>query len=472
MRVEAAVRRSAAAPDGAAADRVGQLLSWLDLPGPRDTTHPSADRFSADFGAGAYRRALAQRAASPAPFAVCVQLPVCEPAGDGAALGKTVTRPQAGAVGDARRGGGAYLDALQRELALHLELLGPGRPVSQLHLGGGSSNGLNHGELDRLMGLLREAFSPHPGAELSTEVDPRAVDETRLRHLAALGFRRLSFGVQDLDRETQETVQSLMPAARAAGFSAINANLSYGLPRQTAASFARTVAQIGELRPDRIALHAQAQLPQRLEPRRGSQAHELPASGERVHMLRAAISGLQGMGYAHIGMDEFALPGDALARARHEGRLHRNFLGYGTHPDGDLIGLGVSAIGRVGHCHSQNLRTLQGYMEALAQDRFPVERGLEVEAEDLLRRSVVMGLMCRGRVEFDEVEAAHGVRFAEHFRTELERLRPFESKLLLELQPRALQLTPLGWYFLRAIARVFDRHQPFDAPRERHARTG
>ena len=265
-----------------------------------------------------------------------------------------------------------------------------------------------------------------------------------------------------------EAVATLIQQAREIGFKSINADLIYGLPRQTPATFARTVAQMGALRPDRIALYAYAHLPQRFKPQRRIHAHELPPAGERVHMLRAAISGFQGLGYTHIGMDHFALPDDPLAVAKREGHLHRNFQGYSTQADCDLIGLGVSAIGKIGRCYSQNDKTLPSYYEAIGRSQLAAVRGLELEPEDLLRRDVMMALMCQGRVGFDEIERAHAVHMRKSFAGEIERLRPLEAQGLVAIEPAAIQVTPLGWYFVRAIAMVFDRYLPVDIQREAH----
>jgi len=458
--------------DSLTADRVSQLLSRLDLPGPRYTSYPTADRFGDSFDSASYQCALQQRARDTAsgvaaPLSIYVHIPFCESICYYCACNKVVTR-QHGRAGD-------YLQALQREIDLHVAVLGRGQPLTQLHLGGGSPTFLDDGELEQLMAALRSAFHIAPDAELSIEVDPRTVDAQRLWHLAALGFNRLSFGVQDFDPEVQkavhreqpfEAVEALMRVAREIGFESINADLIYGLPRQTPATFLHTIAQMGALRPDRIALYAYAHLPERFKPQRRIHAHELPAAGDRVHMLRAAISGFQGLGYTHIGMDHFALPGDPLAVARREGRLHRNFQGYSTQADSDLIGLGVSAIGKIGRCYSQNDKTLSSYCEAIDQARFASERGLELSDDDVLRREVIMALMCQGRVEFDAIERACAVRVREYFAPELERLRPFQAQGLVGLEPTAIQVTPLGWYFVRAVAMVFDRYLATEAGRD------
>ena len=459
-----------------AADPVSQLLTRLDVPGPRYTSYPTADRFVDSFGPADYRAALEQRARDVAqgaapPLSVYVHVPFCESVCYYCACNKIVTRQHSRAA--------PYLHALEREVRLHTDVLGRGQPISQLHFGGGSPTFLSDDELRELMAMLRSAFDIAAGAEMSIEVDPRTVDAARLGAIAAMGFNRLSFGVQDIDPDVQkaihreqpfELVRSLMREARSLGFDSINVDLIYGLPLQTPTTFAHTVAQIGSLRPDRIALYAYAHLPQRFMPQRRIHAHELPAAGDRVHMLRTAISGFQGLGYAHIGMDHFALPDDPLAVAKRQGRMHRNFQGYSTQADSDLIALGVSGIGRIGRCYSQNDKSMVTWAESVEQGQFATVRGMQVSDEDLLRRDVIMGLMCQGRVAHADIEAAHGVCFSEHFQSELERLRPFEQQQLVTIDAKAVQITPLGWYFVRAIAMVFDDRLRQDVARERYSR--
>ncbi len=458
--------------DTLAADRVSQLLSRLDVPGPRYNSYPTADRFADTFDAASYRRALQQRAGDTvvgvaAPLSIYVHIPFCESICCHCGRNKVVTHQHERTV--------EYLPALQHEIDLHVAVLGRGPPLTQLHLGGGSPTFLDDEELDQLVAAVRLAFHIAPDAELSIKVDPRTVDANRLRHLAALGFNRLSFSVEDFDPEVQkavnceqsyEAVEALMRVARETGFESIHADLVYGLPRQTPVTFSHTIAQIGALRPDRIALHAYAPLPQRFKPQRRISAHELPAAGERVHMLRAAISGLQGLGYTHIGMDCFALSGDPLEVAKREGRLHRNFQGYSTQADGDLIGLGVSAIGKIGRCYNQNDKKLSSYYDAIGQSRFATVRGLELSDDDLLRREMIMALMCQGRVDFDAIERAYPVRVHECFASEMERLRTLQAEGLVDLEPSGIQVTPLGWYFVRAIVMVFDSHLAPEARRD------
>ena len=386
-------------------------LRSLDVPGPRYTSYPTADRFVEAFGPAEYRQALRQRAEGAVvggapPLSLYVHIPFCDSLCYYCACNKIITKHHDRAAG--------YLELLAREIELHVQELGRGQGLSQLHLGGGTPTFLSDEELAQLMGLVRGAFRILPQCEVSIEVDPRTATRQRLRHLAEIGFNSVSFGVQDFDADVQsavhrvqsyDSVQELVHEARALKFESINADLIYGLPRQTPESFSRTIAQVCALRPTRIALYAYAHLPQRFKPQRRIAEAELPTGEQRVQMLGNALAGFVASGYVYIGMDHFALPDDALAVAKRQGRLHRNFQGYTTQPDCDLIGLGVSAIGRVGATYSQNAKTLSEYEDALAQNELPVVRGLALTRDDLLRRSVIMGLMCQGRVEYESVRS-------------------------------------------------------------------
>jgi oxygen-independent coproporphyrinogen-3 oxidase len=329
------------------------------------------------------------------------------------------------------------------------------------------------------MRTVRSAFRLDPEAEVSIEVDPRTVTPQRLAHFRALGFNRLSFGVQDFDPDVQKAVhreqsfamvRDLMRSARELGYASINADLIYGLPRQTAESFARTVQQMGELRPDRIALYAYAHLPERFKPQRRISEAELPAPAQRIAMLGDAIAGFLSRGYTYIGMDHFALPEDSLAVAQREGRLHRNFQGYSTQPDCDLVALGVSAIGRIGPAYYQNAKTLPEYYESIAQRRLPVVRGYALDREDTLRRDVIMALMCQGRLDFEPVERTHGIRVKSYFERELAVLQGMATSGLVDVEERAVQVTTAGWFLVRAIAMVFDRHLQSAKERQRFSR--
>ncbi|CAM3720024.1 oxygen-independent coproporphyrinogen III oxidase [Roseateles saccharophilus] len=441
-----------------------------DVAGPRYTSYPTADRFVEAHQAPQHLQALAQRGAAQ-PLSVYVHIPFCEQLCYYCACNKVITRHHERAQ--------PYLAALEIEMDLVAAALGGHAPVSQLHLGGGSPTFLSDAELGTLMTALRQRFRLLPGAELSIEVDPRTVDAGRLAHLKTLGFNRLSFGVQDFDAAVQkavhrvqpiESVAALMRAARDLGFASISVDLIYGLPLQTPASFARTIAQVAELRPDRIAMYAYAHLPQRFKPQRRIVAELLPPAGDKLAMLSGAISALLGEGYAYIGMDHFALPDDPLAVAKRQGLLHRNFQGYSTQPDCDLVGLGVSAISRVGATFAQNAKALDEYQDLLHQRQLPVQRGLALTRDDLLRRAVIMALMCQGRLEFESIASSYLVDVPSYFAAEFERLGQLAAQGLVVLEPDAIQVTPLGWYFVRAVAMVFDRYLQADASRERFSK--
>jgi oxygen-independent coproporphyrinogen-3 oxidase len=352
--------------------------------------------------------------------------------------------------------------------------LGAGQSVSQLHLGGGTPTFLSDGELRELMAMLRRSFTFVPGGDYSIEVDPRTVDATRLATLAELGFNRLSFGVQDFDPAVQkaihrvqlaEQVVSLVETARSTGFESVNADLVYGLPRQTPESFDRTLAQVIDLRPERIVLYAYAHLPQRFKPQRRIMAAELPVARAKLAMLSRSLWALHEAGYVCLGMDHFALPEDPLAVAKRQGRLHRSFQGYSTEPDCDLIGLGLSATGRVGATYSQNAKTLEEYYDCLDQGRLPVVRGLALSRDDLVRRSVIMALMCQGQLEFESIDLAHLIDFKSYFATELATLRGMQAQGLVEVNDTSLQITAMGGYFVRGVAMVFDRYLQADRMR-------
>ena len=351
--------------------------------------------------------------------------------------------------------------------------------MSQLHLGGGSPTFLSDVELSDLLDMIKRHFNLTPGGEFSIEVDPRTVTPERLQHLYQLGFNRLSFGVQDFDPTVQKAVHRVQPAeqvfalvqaARDIGFESINVDLIYGLPKQTPESFRHTLEQIQQLRPDRIALYAYAHLPTRFKPQRRILSAELPSPSEKLSMLANSLAMLGDAGYDYVGMDHFALPDDALAVAKRQGRLHRNFQGYSTQPDCDLIALGVSAIGRIGATYSQNAKTLDEYYDALDQGRLPIVRGLALNRDDILRRSVIMAIMCQGELDFEAMGDAHLVDFKSHFARELERLGEMVAMGLVRLSDSSLEVTEQGWYFVRAIAMTFDKYLQSDQDRARFSK--
>ncbi|WP_374657287.1 oxygen-independent coproporphyrinogen III oxidase [Inhella sp.] len=450
------------------------LLDRLGAAGPRYTSYPTADRFVEAHGPEQHQQALAQRAQGPgraAPLSVYVHVPFCESLCYYCACNKIVTKHHERAKD--------YLRLLDLEIDLWGRHLG-GRPaVSQLHLGGGTPTFLSDEEMEKLVGRLREAYEWMPGIEASIEIDPRTVTRARLQHLKALGFNRISYGVQDFDARVQqavhrvqpyEQVAQLMQDARDIGFASINVDLICGLPLQTKASFARTLEQVAGLRPDRIALYAYAHLPQRFKAQRRIHTAEIPSADVRLQLHADAIAAFLAAGYEHIGMDHFALPGDALAQAKRQGRLHRNFQGYTVQPDGDLIGLGVSSISRVGASYAQNAKTIEEYADALNQGQWPVQRGIALTRDDLVRRSAIMALMCQGRLDFEGLASAHLIDPRQYFAQELETLASQQAEGLVKVTEQAVEVTPLGWFFVRSVAAVFDRHLQQDRARERYSK--
>lgn len=450
-----------------------QLLRRFDVPGPRYTSYPTADRFVEAFGNDSYIQALGQRRAGSMalPLSLYVHIPFCESLCYYCACNKVITKHHSKSE--------EYLRYLSRELELQVEHFGRGHDVSQMHLGGGSPTFLSDVELSDLVDMIRRHFNLVAGGEFSIEVDPRTVTPERLQHLHRLGFNRLSFGVQDFDPTVQKAVHRVQPAeqvfalvqaAREIGFESINVDLIYGLPLQTPESFRHTLEQVKALRPDRIALYAYAHLPTRFKPQRRILSAELPSPAEKLTMLSNSLNILNDAGYDYVGMDHFALPEDALAVAKRQGRLHRNFQGYSTQPDCDLIALGVSAIGRIGATYSQNAKTLEEYYDALDQGRLPIVRGLALTRDDILRRAVIMAIMCQGQVDFEAMGNAHLIDFPSYFARELERLRDFESMGLLMVGEGSLEVTAQGWYFVRAIAMTFDKYLQGDQDRARFSK--
>lgn len=451
------------------------LIRRYDVSGPRYTSYPTADRFVEAFSEAEYTQALTLRkcglASKKLPLSLYVHIPFCESLCYYCACNKIITKHHDRAA--------KYLRYLTREVELHTSILGLGQPVSQLHLGGGTPTFLTDDELRESMAMLRRNFSFTPGGEYSIEVDPRTIDVNRLDTLAELGFNRLSFGVQDFDPAVQKAVHRLQPAeqvfalvkaARERNFDSINVDLIYGLPMQSPESFDRTLAQINELRPDRIALYAYAHLPERFKPQRRIDSLELPSATAKVSMLSHSMDALLNAGYVYVGMDHFALPNDSLTVAKRQGRLHRNFQGYSTQPDCDLIGLGVSSIGRIGATYSQNAKTLEDYYDHLDQGRFPVVRGIALSRDDLVRRTVIMALMCQGHVMFESIELAFLMDFRSYFASELEALHKLQEQGLVVVEPGGIQVTDMGWFFVRAVAMVFDKYLQTDRNRARFSK--
>ena len=452
------------------------LFDDVEASSPRYASYPTADRFVEAYRGDDYRLALTQRstcgaAGACAPLGIYIHLPFCQTVCHHCACRVIETRdPEMVSP---------YLDALEREMVLVADALGEPARVSHLQLGGGTPTFLSDAELARLMGSLHRHFKVLPDADLTIAVDPRTVTRQRLRHLASLGFQRLSVGVQELDPRVLQALNrnpaptplaALMDDARAIGFLSVNIDLVYGLPLQTVECFARTVGQVLALAPHRLGLHAYAHQPGRNRPQRQIDSDDLPGDPARLIMRAQAQRALQEHGYDHIGLDHYAQPQDALALARRQGRLHRNLQGYTAVAEPDLIGLGLSAVGRIGPGYVQNAPTLTAYSDLLLRGELPVVKGLSLNRDDLLRRSVIMALMCHGRVSFESIALAHLIDFRRYFANEIEQMELLADRGWLTLQPDAVVLTPQGEYAVRQVAAVFDRHLQADRARGRYSR--
>ena len=444
------------------------LIRKYDVSGPRYTSYPTADRFVEAFGEAQFGQWLTRRniGGISQPLSVYVHLPFCDTLCYYCACNKVVTRDRSQSA--------KYIKYLEKELALLEPLLGAERSICQLHWGGGTPTFLAREEMQALMDSLERRFTHAPGFECSIEVDPRRVAPGTAAFLAGLGFNRISLGMQDFDPQVQKAVHRLQTEeetrrvigeARASGFRSVSVDLIYGLPKQTLDGFNRTLDQVIALDPDRIALYSYAHLPKVFKPQRRIAQADMPAAETKLQILSLAIGRLTRAGYLYIGMDHFARPDDELAIAQAQGRLQRNFQGYSTHPGSDMLGLGVSAIGRVGPTYYQNLKRLEDYTGVLDAGRLPVARGIELTQDDLVRRAVIQALSCHFRVSIESIELAYLLDFATYFARELRDLRRLEAEGLLELQRDWIVVSPKGRLLVRVVCAVFDRYL-----REREAR--
>ena len=437
------------------------LIRKYDGSGSRYTSYPTADRFHAGFSAANYVDALAARnqASAAQPLSLYVHLPFCNTICYYCACNKIVTANHGRAA--------KYVRYLGHEIGIVSSLVEGDRSVQQVHWGGGTPTFLAHDEMATLMGMLRGAFAFSDDTEISIEVDPRKVEAGTIAFLRELGFNRLSLGIQDFDPGVQKAVnriqgedetRTVFEAARTYGFGSINADLIYGLPRQTVAGFSTTLDRVIGLSPDRVALYGYAHVPHLFKAQRQIVVHELPDADTKLTILKTAIDQLTRAGYVYIGMDHFARPDDELAVALRERTLHRNFQGYSTRPDCDLLAFGVSAIGKLGTSYVQNMKTLDEYYSALDDRRLPVMRGITLDADDVTRRDVIQRLMCEFSLDYGSVEHKHGLRFVEYFAQELAALQPLAADGLVALSPSGLAVTSRGRLLVRIVAMVFDRH--------------
>jgi len=439
------------------------LIRKLNQMGPRYTSYPTADRFTPDFSGADYDAAVARVRArgAPQPLSLYVHIPFCESLCYYCGCNKIITQDRSKAV--------QYLDYLKREIAMQGRRLEGMNQVAQLHFGGGTPTYLSDDQMAGLLDCLRTwfAFAPDASGEYSVEVDPRTVTRARVHTLRAQGFNRISLGVQDFDPEVQRAVNRIQPehetleviaAAREAGFRSVSIDLIYGLPKQDLGTMAQTLAKVVAADPDRIAIYNYAHMPHLFKSQNLIKAEDLPSPDTKLDMLALCIERLGAAGYVYIGMDHFAKPDDDLARAQREGRLQRNFQGYSTHAEADMVALGVSGISALGGTYSQNDKSITGYYARLDEDQLPIRRGVVLSEDDRLRRDVIGRLMCDFALRFDALALPPGVAFASYFAAELVALQALADDGLLRMDADGIEVSLKGRLLIRNIGMVFDRY--------------
>ncbi len=428
--------------------------------GPRYTSYPTADRFQPGFDPASYAQALLERAGRRGdPLGLYFHIPFCRTICYYCGCNKIGTKQQGKSA--------EYIDVLQMEMELVTQLTGRGQRISHLHFGGGTPTFMLDEEFAQLFDAIARHFEFAPDGEYSIEVDPRTVTPARMHTLRALGLNRVSLGIQDFDPEVQKAVnrvqsyegtRALIDAARQAGFRSINADLIYGLPRQTVASFERTLDQTIEAGPDRVALYHYAHLPQLFKPQRRIHEEDLPSAETRARLFDMAVAKFRGAGYVYLGLDHFARADDELAVAQREGRLHRNFQGYCSHDSGDLIALGVSSISAVGSVQAQNEKSLGSYYTRVADGELPIIRGITLGDDDFLRRDVIQSLMCNFSIRWPQIEAAHRISARQYFGDALAELAPMHEAGAIRIDDQGIEVLPRGRLLVRAVAMAFDRY--------------
>ncbi|ACS87717.1 oxygen-independent coproporphyrinogen III oxidase [Musicola paradisiaca] len=430
------------------------LIQKYNYSGPRYTSYPTALEFSDSYDQAAFLQAIARY--PERPLSLYLHIPFCHRLCYFCGCNKLVTRQLHKAD--------EYLDVLEQEIRQRAPLFA-GRVVTQMHWGGGTPTFLDASQISRLMAVLREHFNLSPSAEMSLEIDPREIELDILDHLRAEGFNRLSMGVQDFNKEVQRLVNreqdesfifALIARAKALGFASTNIDLIYGLPKQTPESFAFTLQRVAELQPHRLSVFNYAHLPNLFAAQRKIRQEDLPSADQKLNILQQTIQMLTHAGYQFIGMDHFARPDDELAIAQRHGALHRNFQGYTTQGNTDLLGMGVSAISMIGDSYAQNQKELKQYYAAVKAHGHALWRGLSLTLDDCIRRDVIKMLICHFRLDYAAIEAAYNIRFSAYFQEDLALLAPMAEDGLVVVDTNAIRVTPKGRLLIRNICMCFD----------------
>ncbi len=439
------------------------LIRRYDTFGPRYTSYPTAVQFTTDFDLEDYLGGAkhSNEDPIPSPLSLYLHIPFCDTICYYCGCSKVVTKDKSKA--------GPYIKLLKQEIKLQGALFAQDREVTQIHWGGGTPTFLSDKEINEIIECIRENFNVPASnmVEFGIEVDPRTVDQQRIKNLAHMGFNRISFGVQDFDHDVQESVNRVQSTeeikqhiidSHAQNFQSINIDLMYGLPNQTIESFTKTLDKTIELNPDRLAIYNYAHLPEMFKPQRRINEDELPSAEEKLNILQLCIDKLQSAGYVYIGMDHFAKDTDDLVKAQQEGSLHRNFQGYSTNADCDMIAMGITAISRIGDNYSQNVRTIEEYEKYLNKGEIPIFRGIELEADDVLRREVINELMCNNNLDITKLEKKWNMNFSTYFKSSMGDLQQMADDGLLIMEKTKLTVTTSGRLLARSICMQFDRY--------------
>lgn len=437
------------------------LIEKYSISGPRYTSYPTAVQFSDSFDDKRYIQYLQESNQHARDLSLYVHIPFCKSVCYYCACNKIITRNTEQAA--------QYLSYLERDIQQQAAHIDAGRKVVQLHFGGGTPTFISKAEQIHLLDMLKSRFrfATDDEGEFSIEIDPRTVDKDYLTHLRELGFNRVSFGIQDFDPDVQKAVNRVQPKAeiaaifndaRALGFHSISVDLIYGLPLQTKEKFAETIDDIIQLAPDRLAVFNYAHLPHLFGAQKQMNAQDMPDGAEKLDILEMTIDKLTSAGYEFIGLDHFAKPDDSLVQHQQSGTLYRNFQGYSTFSDCDLLGFGISAISMVGNSYSQHEKARSRYYQVIDDGHLPVLRGVELNQDDIIRRHVITEIMCNLKLDLDDISAKFNIDAKDYFRQEWQRLTPMADDGLLNLHPNRLSVEPLGRLLIRNIAMTFDAY--------------
>ena len=441
----------------------GDLIKKYDFSGPRYTSYPTAVQFTENFKLLDYKRCVHDTNSEliPRSLSLYIHLPFCDTVCYYCACNKIITKNKQHAK--------PYLENLHKEIKYQGKIFDGDRVVEQLHWGGGTPTFISHQQMYDLMGVIRENFklSDNGQEEYSIEIDPRTLEEDTLSVLRRIGFNKISFGVQDFNQEVQKAVNRIqsyeetknaIETARENNFCTINIDLIYGLPLQTESSFTDTIERVIELSPERISVYNYAHLPHLFKTQKQIREGDLPSTNEKLRIIQQAIRMLTEAGYVYIGMDHFSKPDDELAIAQKNGNLYRNFQGYSTHANCDVVGMGITSISKIGDCYSQNVKTLDEYDEIISRGKIPVLRGYMLDTDDLLRREIIARLICHFRLEFDQIEELYINDFNRYFFNEMKEIKSMENDGLLSVDNEKIEVSRTGRFFIRNICSVFDKY--------------